>query len=550
MLFCVGVLFVVVTSTVGEPTESRLVRIDSGPIRGYKDASEDIFVYYGIPYAKAPSGSDKFKAPLPTPHWIEPFDAVDKGIICPQPDIFDLIHNKTMQEDCLIANVYVPNVENTNLPVIVYVHGGGFIMGYGDLVTPKKIVSNKEVIVVNFNYRLGAHGFLCLGTKDIPGNAGMKDQVALLRWIQNNIANFGGNPNDVTIAGYSAGSASVDLLMMSKIAQGLFKNAILESGANLSPFSVQSDPVQNAKVYAKLLKFEDEDVHSLEDFYKSISYEQLQSGSDLIRTDLLMAPCVERDHGDEIFLEDSPFNILNSGKFLPLPMLYGYANMEGSVRVPVFEHWKDKMNANFSEFLPTDLRFKNNEEKEAIADKVRRFYFKDMPVDEKNILSYVDYWSDTYFDCPTLRSASLQLKAGNNKIYLYVYSFVEDSTPVVPYTEVRGAGHCFQTVAILDGLKFNVSDESEISEDLKEMKGIIRDLWTSFAKYSQPESPGAPKWPPAGNDMSPYMELKKNPQLGQSLLNKRCDFWEEIYKNHYNIPIPPHILPPKIKTEL
>ncbi|XP_045761410.1 pyrethroid hydrolase Ces2a-like isoform X4 [Maniola jurtina] len=545
--------FAVVSYTVSEQTESRVVRIDSGPVRGYKDPNEDIFVYYGIPYAKAPSGPDRFKAPLPPPKWVEPLDAVDTGIVCPQSDHFNLMQNKkNMQEDCLIANVYVPNTKKTSLPVIVYVHGGAFIMGFGDLVTPKKIVSGQEIIVVNFNYRLGAHGFLCLGTPDIPGNAAMKDQVALLRWVKKNIANFGGNPDDVTIAGYSAGSVSVDLLMLSKSAKGLFTKVIPESGANLSPFSIQIDPIKNAKEYGKLLKFDVDDLQALEIFYKSAPYELLQSGNVTFQADsnIFTTPCVEREHGAERFLEDSPFNILKSGDFDKLPVLYGFANMEGTIHVRIFDQMKDLMNKNFAEYMSLqilDLQFKNDEEKVTVAEKIKQFYFKDKPIDEKNILAYVDFVSDILFGCPTLRSVDLQLKAGNNNIYFYEYSFVDNNTPLIPHTEVRGAGHCFQTMAVLDGAEFNVTDESGISEDLKEMKSLMRELWSNFAKYGRPESVGVPVWPPVGDHMSPYMDLKKNPQLGKHLLKERCSFWDEIYAKHYNNPVPPFILSPSQK---
>lgn len=120
------------------------------------------------------------------------------------------------------------------------------------------------------NYRVGIHGFLCLGTEDAPGNAGMKDQVALLRWVKKNIANFGGNPDDVTIGGHSSGSASVDLLMLSKSAEGLFNKVIPESGVSTSVFTIQSEPLENAKWFAKANNFTDvDDVYALEQFYKT-----------------------------------------------------------------------------------------------------------------------------------------------------------------------------------------------------------------------------------------------------------------------------------------
>ncbi|CAH2068918.1 unnamed protein product, partial [Iphiclides podalirius] len=233
---------------------ARLVYTSQGPVRGYKTPGENIFIFYGIPYATAPTGSDRFKAPLPPPQWTETFEAVNMDIICLQLSYFP-IGLEQQQEDCLVTNIYVPDTVETNMPVVVYVHGGGFQMLYGEFTTPKRLLREKNLVVVNFNYRLGPHGFLCLGTRDIPGNAGMKDQIALLRWVKNNIAKFNGNPHDVTVIGYSAGSAAIELLLLSPLARGLFNKVILESGSALAPFSVQMDPIENAWGYAKMLNY-------------------------------------------------------------------------------------------------------------------------------------------------------------------------------------------------------------------------------------------------------------------------------------------------------
>lgn len=255
----------------------------------------------------------------------------------------------------------------------LYVHGGGFMIGHGNMLTPKKLVNSKKIIAVTFNYRLGAHSFLCLGTEDIPGNSGMKDQVALLRWAKQNIESFGGNPHDVTISGQSAEAASVALLMISKMAKGLFNKVIPESGDSFSPFSVQVNPIHNAKEYAKLLGFVDSsDISDLETFYKNAPYEFIQSGNVLYRTDnvFLLAPCVERDIGEERFFEEDPLSILERGDFENLPILHGFDNMEGLMRIDVFDQWKDKMNTNFKEFIPPDLEFSNDEEMYDIAKTI------------------------------------------------------------------------------------------------------------------------------------------------------------------------------------
>ncbi|CAH2229600.1 jg27432 [Pararge aegeria aegeria] len=495
---------------------------------------------------------EECKGPLPPPVWSEVFEAVDREIMCPQNNLFGMLPtSKTMQEDCLTASIYVPETNKKNIPVVVYVHGGAYVMGWGNMIKPKNFVKSKRVIAVTFNYRLGAHGFLCLGTKDVPGNAGMKDQVALLRWVQNNIAKFGGDPDEVTIAGYSAGSSAVDLLMISKLTDNLFKRVIPESGANTAVFSVQVDPIKNAKEYANLISSKNfDDLDALEKFYKTVSYDELYSGNVINRTDSIfcMSPCVERDLGEEIFLDDSPFNILKSGNYKKLPMLYGFANMEGLFRVPLFDNWKSLMNAKFSDFLPADLKFNSDAEKEQVAEEVKRFYFQDKSTDEEKVLSYIDYFTDVIFAYATLRSIKLQLEAGNNQIYLYEYSYYDDDTPVVPYTKnIRGANHCAQTNVVLDGF-YNVN-KTNISDDLKKHTKIMREIWLNFMTTGVPvpESSDLPTWLPVGVNWSPHMSLGRTIELKGSLLKERTQFWDDIYDKYYSNPLPPTSL---LHTEL
>lgn len=392
--------------------------------------------------------------------------------------------SKVPKEDCLIANVYVPDTNGTNLPVLVIVHGGAYAIGWGNMFTPKTVTSTKKVISVTFNYRLGPHGFLCLGTKDAPGNAGMKDQVALLRWVKKNIKSFGGNPDEIILLGFSSGASSVDLLLLSNMTKGYFKRVISDSAGGISPFNVQLDPIESAKEYAKLLKFDNVyDIEALQNFYKTVPYEILNSGkvTALQNSGTIMAPCVERDVGEERFLDDNPVNILKSGKFEKLPTLYGFSDRDGLFRLPQFNDWKNEMNDKFSDFLPVDLQFKNEDEKERVAERVRHFYFGDKPVGEETVLAYIDYFTDVLFSWPMLRSVKYQVEAGHDRIYLYQYSYVEDSTPHIPYTNERGANHCAQTWGVLDGFWNNtIVDEKDVSEEMRQRKLFMKKIWLNF----------------------------------------------------------------------
>ncbi|XP_049887141.1 esterase FE4-like [Pectinophora gossypiella] len=550
LILCV--FAVVIVNGEDEKPESRTVRTTYGAVRGYRSPEGDLFAFYGIPYATAPTGPNKFKAPLPAPLSLHTFEAVDKTIICPQIEM-PFTKGMKAQEDCLIANVFVPDTKETKLPVVVYIHGGAFYMGFGNMITPVNLVLTKRVIAVTINYRVGVQGFLCLGTRDAPGNAGLKDQVAALTWVKRNIANFGGNTDDITIAGYSAGSSSVTLLAISNLAKGLFNKVIAESGSVLG-VTVVMDPLENAKTCAKILNFTDvDDVYALEEFYKSSPIEVFTKCAIEDRTDtsLLFGPCVERDTPEQVFLKDAPINILKEGKLEPVPMLYGFSNMEGLFRLPLFELWKNKMNANFAEFLPSDLKFNTEEQKQEVAMTVKKFYFGDKPVSEDNVLSYIDYFGDITFGYPMLRALDMYTQTGFDQVYLYEYEFVDEDTPVVPHTEVRGATHCSQTAAVLDGKDIHIKDEQNFTEEYKDMKKLMRSLWTNFIKTGNPTPPGSelPSWSAVGAGRSPHMLLTLPPRMRGELLPTRARFWDDIYSRYYRAPAPPPTPPPK-HTEL
>ncbi|XP_063834728.1 carboxylic ester hydrolase-like [Ostrinia nubilalis] len=534
-----GALLVYATAFLRIEAQSTELRVDitQGPVIGYKVPDTDVFSFNGIPYATAPTGTDKFKAPLPPPTWTEPFEAKDNRITCPQ----QLFLDRNITEDCLIANIYVPDTEATNLPVLVAVHGGAFQIGYGDLDKPVSLVNTKRLIAVNFNYRLGAHGFLCLGTEDAPGNAGMKDQVALLRWVKTNIAAFGGNPDDVTVVGCSAGGASVDLLRLSSTTDDLMSKAMPASGGNAGSFGIQLDPVANAKFYASALGFENvEDIAALGEFYKTAPLLTLLSRPELISTrpdsNVIFAPCVEKDIGVERFLEDAPVNILNKGEHKSMPLLYGFAEKEGLIRLGNFEIWRYLMDSKFSDFLPADLEFSSEDEKEEVASRVREFYFGNQTINEGSILAYIDYFSDVLFAYSMLRSVRLNSKGNNNSpTYLYEYSFYDDNTPIIPHTNERGPDHCDQYTPIFD------IDETDISQEYRDMIAVLRSMLIDFVTTGNPVSAGSvlPAWAHADATRAPHVNLGVNVTLRGPLNQERAELWDSIYDQHYRTPISP-----------
>ncbi|XP_045451203.1 juvenile hormone esterase-like [Melitaea cinxia] len=531
-------------------TPSRIVNLTQGPVRGYKDKNLDVFIFYGIPYATAPTGQDKFKAPLPPPVWSELFEAVDNNIICPQNDVTQMIRgSKNIKEDCLIANVYMPEKNEELLPVLVRFHSGAYAFGHGDISQSEHLVKSKKIVAVTFNHRLGAHGFLCLGTKDVPGNAGMKDQVALLRWVKNNIEKFGGNPNEVTISGHDTGSSSVDILMISKTAQGLFKRVIAESGANTAAFSVQTDPIKNAKRYSELFQRENlDDLNDLELFYKNLSSTELNSKNTLARPDstFLMSPCVERDVGQEILLDDNPVNILKSGNFEKRPMLYGFSEIDGQLRLLYLEFWEFWMNIRFLEFLPADLQFEDIKEKRKVAEQIKQFYFGDKTIGKETVAEFVKYFTDVMYAYPVLRSVKFQVEAGNNQVFLCMFSKKNFESPAMIFKNTTLVDQCPKAIGVLNDYWEEIKEDGYGAVDLKPVEEILPQVVLNFIISGEPVIPGSKiRWQPVGANWSPYMHIGRTFKLKKSLLKKRALFWENIYNKYYRFPTPPPAPAPK-----
>ncbi|XP_037295227.1 juvenile hormone esterase-like [Manduca sexta] len=540
-MLCLLVLLGAAATAAAQTSESRVVTTHHGPIRGYKDPDGSMYSFYDVPYATAPTGRDKFKAPLPPPTWTQPFEAVFRGIICPQLDILITIPH-IMQEDCLVANIFVPDTNDTNLPVVVNVHGGGFVFGSGSIMHLTNFVKNNSMILITFNYRLAAYGFLCLGTENVPGNAGMKDQVALLRWVNQNIAQFGGNPNDVTVMGCSAGGISTDLLTISNMTRNLFHRAIPESGCSYGAFAIQYDPIQNARDYARLLNDTNIDsFEDLEEFYLTVSAETLATR--LVTTSnhkdsrLTFTACLERDVGVEMFLQDDPADILKKGDFPAMPFLYGLAKEEGMPRTAnVLTGWLSKMNEHFSDFLPHELEFESVQEKDRVANTVRTFYFGNRPIGLSTIPEYVDYYTDVMFGYRMMKGLTLRLEAKDQPIYLHQYSFLDENTQPMWFTNVTGTDHCEQANIISD------HDTTGKTDAYINMQNMMRSLWTNFILTGKPVPDGSslPTWPATNITRSPYMDLGPVVRLENSMFGARFELWDGIYEKHYRKPMRPN----------
>ena len=245
--FCV-LVYALLISTQFIDADNLVVNTENGKVIGEKrlnsgDRSE-YYAFHAIPYASPPIGNLRFKPPKEiSGTWKNTYNASDPDVgnlkKCAQKALFEGFGEDVTNEDCLYLWVYTPSMLNAtySLPVFVWIHGGAYEIGSGTFFDygPELIMKGNDVVMVSINYRLGLFGFLSLGTSEVPGNMGLLDQVMALKWIKQNIKNFGGDPNMITIAGESAGSYSVLYHTLSPRSVGLFNRAIAQSGTPLSP---------------------------------------------------------------------------------------------------------------------------------------------------------------------------------------------------------------------------------------------------------------------------------------------------------------------------
>lgn len=204
-------LTVLVVAAYSASTFNELViNTEGGQVRGTEERAgllgDRYFSWKGIPYAAPPTGNLRFRAPIPNSGWTGIRDAAEHGDNCPSGG---WLADKTGNEDCLFLNVYSTSII-ARRPVMVWIHGGSFTGGNGDtsFYGPDHLIS-EDVVIVTINYRVGVLGFLSTGDRHAPGNYGLKDMQLALRWVQNNILNFGGDPDNVTVFGESAGGVAV-----------------------------------------------------------------------------------------------------------------------------------------------------------------------------------------------------------------------------------------------------------------------------------------------------------------------------------------------------
>jgi len=308
-----------------------------GLVVPYPNASgpfKSVSKFLGVPFAAPPVGELRLKAPIQPKVWADILQTKKHGDVCWQGKLMEIFTkmfapNFTYSEDCLYLDVYSPNVSQS-LPVLFYIHGGGY--EYGTALTyPSDLLALHGLVVVVVQYRLGPFGFFTTGDSAAPGNYGMLDQVEVLKWVKDNIANFGGDPSKVTIAGVSAGATSVSLHLMSPLSNGLFHQAIAESGVDLSPFAIQphSSALRFANHLAEKLDCATNDHSAMLACILRQKDVDIQKASDTLPLgmpdNLRWGPVL-----DNHFLLDTTRNLREKGDFRKVNLMISFTSHEGA----------------------------------------------------------------------------------------------------------------------------------------------------------------------------------------------------------------------------
>jgi para-nitrobenzyl esterase len=475
------------------------LRTADGVLEGVVSADGKVRTFKGIPYAAPPVGPLRWKPPQPVQPWTGVRRAVEYPPRSMQGRIYSdmVFHDEGPSEDCLYLNLWMPaDNPQAKLPVMVWIHGGGFIAGSSS--EPRQDAGNlskKGVMVVSLNYRLGVFGFFAhpeLATESghgASGNYGLLDQVAALEWVKRNIATFGGDPDNVTLFGESAGSLSVSALMASPLAQGLFHRAIGESGAFFgSPLPLKP----RADAESEGLKFAETAFGGapLRDLRAKPAKEILDAALKLPQEHF--SPDV-----DGYFLPSDCLSVYSGGRQSRVPLLAGWNRDEGSYK------------SFFADDAATVANYVARAKARFGADANAFLKLYPASTDAEARRAAQDLEGDDFMGYPTWKWLEMHLRTGGRPVYRYEF----DQALPLPADAGPGAEPSAYHSSEIEFV-FRVLSSKSLpwrAED-REVSELMSSYWTNFAKTGDPNGQGLPRWPAyTGSDGYQVMHLGAQP---------------------------------------
>lgn len=484
-----------------------IVETNYGKVQG--EFLGDVYVFRGIPYAKPPVGTLRFKAPEKCDKWEGIYDATKFASIAPQTpsDVMNFLGNQitTMNEDCLYLNIWSPAPDNKRRAVMVWIHGGAFVAGSGSSpwYDGRNFAKNGDVVVVTLNYRLGVFGFLHLNELNehypTSGNNGILDQIAAIEWVKENIHHFGGDPERITVFGESAGAMSIGAMLGIPKARGLFQQVILQSGAAHHTISSKKG-TEVTKQFLNLLNIDEDNIDKLQQLSMD---DLLQAQSQLPMMSLV--PVV-----DGKVIPEHPLTAITKGSTKNLKMIIG-TNKDEYNLFSVFDPlWK-----NASEDMKKIIFEKSFQDK---WEQIQEEFIKDKPL---TLDLYNELMSLQIFVNPAYTLADLHVK---QDAPVWVYRF-DWETPVL-------GGLLKATHALEIPFVWNNLENTEILTGTGENRQIVakhmHKEWIHFAKYGEPSS----EWPKYELIKREVMSFSIEKKVLKDPYKNVREKWERVTMNH------------------
>ncbi|CAL8091987.1 unnamed protein product [Orchesella dallaii] len=518
------------------PEGNKYVDLEStkGRVRGYIRNSRqgrEYIAFYKVPYAQPPLNALRFLDPEPVESWEGLRDTKEVAPECIQKEKYSDIIEAAGEEDCLYMNIYTPSVEKEEAyPTLVYIHGGPFTDGNGSRYGAEYFL-DEDVVLITFQFRLGSLGFLNSEDGVFPGNVGYKDQVMVLRWVKDNVASYGGDPNRVTIFGNSGGAVCVSMLMVSPLTAGLFHQAISQSGTaacNMGETgTTQPRPVITVLEVGKELNCSTDTTTQLLECLRTKTAAELA----VVRTpNTVFGPSIDSNSSNP-FLPDSPGNLHKNKMAHQVPYILGIVSAESAGSAAFFLQEPEliaQLNGNWSENAPKVFPLGDMTKEE--IDSVKTFYFGNEPVGNDTIAGLANLISDLAFVHCSYEAAILHGESAD--AFLYYLS----KPPAKSYAEKDVANFnasSYGFVSHADELQFQFLYDGypEIpygDPNYYHFSEYFVRLWAYYATNGNPSGMDGLEWRKTTSREDVFwFELNDNP--GEThVLDERMQFWDQL----------------------
>ncbi|KAM4611444.1 neuroligin-2a isoform 4-T4 [Polymixia lowei] len=557
-----------------DPSKHPMVTTNYGKLRGIKkDLNNEILgpveQYLGVPYATAPIGDRRFQPPEAPGSWQEIRNATQFAPVCPQnvhgvlPEIMLPVwftdnldvaagYIQNQSEDCLYLNVYVPTEDDIRdrrkKPVMLFIHGGSYMEGTGNMFDASVLAAYGNVIVVTMNYRLGVLGFLSTGDQSAKGNYGLLDQIQALRWLNENIGHFGGDPERITIFGSGAGASCVNLLILSHHSEGLFQRAIAQSGTAISSWSVNYQPLKYTKILARKVGCTYTETADLVDCLRRKNFRELvDQDIQPARYHIAFGPVVDGD-----VVPDDPEILMQQGEFLNYDILIGVNQGEG---LKFVDDSEDNDGISAAAFDYTISNFVDNlygypEGKDILRETIKFMYtdWADRDNGDMRRKTLLALFTDHQWVAPAVATAKLHAEF-QSPVYFYTF-YHHCQTETRP--EWADAAHGDEIPYVFGVPMIGATDlfPCNFSKNDVMLSAVVMTYWTNFAKTGDPNLP-VPQdtkfihtkpnrfeeviWTKFNSKDKQYLHIGLKPRVRDNYRANKVAFWLELVPHLHSL---------------